>query len=284
VVAAAHALDIHWWGSFIGWDEPGPPELPASFHIGIWTDVPSPPENFSHPGKLIWENYCDTYTWDFVGWDFDPRPDPTTGFQKPPEATFYFQQDLDVDDWFWQDTGDNIYWITIAAVYPQPDQVLYPFGWKTRPRDLESHAPDDAVRIFDPTDPVMGSIYNAGQPIFWPNETDSWDMAFVLTTREDILDFGDAPDALAAPIYPTLLANNGARHVIAGPWLGDANDVPDSEPDGQPDPNALGDDNDGNDDEDGVQIPALVPGQTANISVEVNGGGGNLDAWIDFNQ
>jgi hypothetical protein len=47
------------------------------------------------------------------------------------------------------------------------------------------------------------------------------------------LDFGDAPD----PNYPTLLANDGARHIIGGPYFCDVagGDAPDPEPDGQPD-------------------------------------------------
>jgi hypothetical protein len=100
-------------------------------------------------------------------------------------------------------------------------------------------------------------------------------------TTPEGLDFGDAPDSLGTPEYPTLLANDGARHVIGGPWLGDSADQPDTEADGQPDL-ALGDDDNGKDDENGVNIPPLVRGQDILITVDVNGGGGNVDAWIDF--
>jgi hypothetical protein len=96
-------------------------------------------------------------------------------------------------------------------------------------------------------------------------------------------DWGDAPDGAAAPGYPTLVTNDGARHVIAGPWLGDENDRPDGEGNGQPDPDALGDDDNGSDDENGVCIGPLVRGQRAAATVEVNGGGGIVQAWIDFN-
>ena len=95
-------------------------------------------------------------------------------------------------------------------------------------------------------------------------------------------DWGDAPDGVAAPGYPTLAANNGARHVPVGPWLGDTADMPDSEADGQPDLSALGDDTNGSDDENGASIPPLVQGESAVATVEVNGGGGVLQAWIDF--
>ncbi|MHC4717416.1 MAG: DUF7901 domain-containing protein, partial [Planctomycetota bacterium] len=464
--------DVHWWGSYVGWSLPEPPELPDQFHLGIWTDVPADPGDpvqwFSHPGELIWESWAIDYRWKFVGWDFDPR-DPLAA----PEATFYFEYDLPEDEWFYQELGDNIYWISIAADYLDTDLPAYPFGWKTRPRDPNSPAPDDAVRIFDPvapsltdappisdttlfptpggrydslngatfygltegmyateivsmslqglngasiTPPVVccteyhvesffdvfvelsvdggaswiASFYNAkinlgiinpgggttgafdtemvslslsggdfgtgtvlrtsptmpspgghmitdlggglyhidsffdvftelsvdggnswtaadgpirvlmnmpvntyvdGEPIWWPTPAESWDMAFVLTTQEVARDWGDAPDGHGVTGYPTLSANFGANHIIRGPWLGDASDAPDSEPDGQPDPLALGDDMDTDpanpapnyDDENGVAIPVLTPGVAAPVTVTVNGGGGVVEAWIDFN-
>ncbi len=97
------------------------------------------------------------------------------------------------------------------------------------------------------------------------------------------LDYGDAPD----PTYPTLKINDGARHIIGGPWLGDATDAPDPEPDGQPSPMATGDNNDGNDDENGIKIPALMVGTAGQFIVTVNntlGTGGYVDMWIDWNQ
>lgn len=92
------------------------------------------------------------------------------------------------------------------------------------------------------------------------------------------LDFGDAPKP-----YPTLLAENGARHdfvrsIHLGPII-------DSEPDGQPDATATGDDlNPPNgDDEDGVIFTSpLVPGVLASVQVLASAPG-LLHAWIDFN-
>ena len=62
----------------------------------------------------------------------------------------------------------------------------------------------------------------------------------------------------------------------------------DPDADGQPDVNALGDDNDGNDDEDGVFFSYPIFAQPMGIGqVDVNMTwspyGGNLSAWIDFN-
>jgi predicted outer membrane repeat protein len=92
-----------------------------------------------------------------------------------------------------------------------------------------------------------------------------------------LYDFGDAPH----PSYPTLLANNGARHLAFGPTLGVARDT---EADGQPSAAADGDDATGiPDDEDGLlNTPLLMPGvlQTP-IDIQVTGTG-VLNAWIDF--
>ncbi|HQQ04396.1 MAG TPA: GEVED domain-containing protein [Kiritimatiellia bacterium] len=104
--------------------------------------------------------------------------------------------------------------------------------------------------------------------------------------EEEQLDFGDAMDNALMPVYPTLAANAGACHtIVPGVMLGTAVD---GEPDGQPAPNADGDDNNppppgGIDDEDGVTLPSVfVAGASPVISV-VASTGGFLDAWIDWN-
>src|SRR5262245_12390438 len=80
--------------------------------------------------------------------------------------------------------------------------------------------------------------------------------------EQESLDFGDAPQ-----VYATLLANNGARHVIVqGLRLGQ---LIDAEADGQPGAGADQDDllpAGGLDDEDGVTfVSGLVPGGTAQL-------------------
>ncbi|MHC4528310.1 MAG: DUF7901 domain-containing protein, partial [Planctomycetota bacterium] len=121
-----------------------------------------------------------------------------------------------------------------------------------------------------------------GSGAFEDGESEAY-LILVDPCTQPSLDWGDAPDMAVAPGYPTLSGNNGANHVISGPWLGDISDFPDAEPDGQPDGTATGDDLDGNDDEDGVQIPVLVEGQTSNITFQVSGGGGVVQIWIDWN-
>ncbi len=99
-------------------------------------------------------------------------------------------------------------------------------------------------------------------------------------------DFGDAPDGIGTNLFPTLLNNNGARHIINPDiYLGL---LVDSEPDGQPDLTATGDDVDlfypsAGDDEDGVTFTSLlISGSVATFDVTASVDG-YLDAWMDFN-
>lgn len=178
--SSAPVTDVHWWGSFIGWSEEEPPPMPRpmAFHLAIWTDVPAGGQTpFSHPGVVVWEKLCVEPEMHFVGWDIDPRQ-----VGMPPEACFKFDCYLDDDEWFHQDDGENIYWVSISAVYSE-DVPEYPFGWKTRPRDPQSPAPDAAVAVMFPTVPTIGSVYGSGYPITYPQGV-GWDMAFQLTTEE----------------------------------------------------------------------------------------------------
>jgi hypothetical protein len=108
-------------------------------------------------------------------------------------------------------------------------------------------------------------------------------------------DFGDAPDSLAFPGYPTLAAHNGALHLVTEEdfFLGAKLDF---EPDATTDGMAFGDDGDDGvevpfeinpDDEDGVTfLGVLRAGQTATVQVFATikaAGPAKLDAWIDFN-
>ncbi|MCF8367113.1 MAG: T9SS type A sorting domain-containing protein, partial [Bacteroidales bacterium] len=101
-------------------------------------------------------------------------------------------------------------------------------------------------------------------------------------TQSDNLDLGDAPDNGGTFNYHTLIANNGARHKIdPDVFLGD---LIDAETDGQPTINALGDDNNNLDDEDGVRMRRFMAvGGMAKVSVKASVDG-FLNAWIDFNR
>ena len=101
-------------------------------------------------------------------------------------------------------------------------------------------------------------------------------------------DYGDAP----AP-YPSLQADNGAVHgILPGFGMGTS---PDADIDAFTGSEALGDDSNGIDDEDGVSInpdvfgadQPLVKGLTVSLNVSIANGtasAGVVQAWIDYNQ
>jgi len=221
--------DIHWWGSYLGWDQPYPPPVvPKAFHIGIWTDVPDPdpndPIDFSHPGVLIWQNFCDNWVWNFAGYDefpmVDPSPDGEFEFK---ETCFQFNQLLSQDEWFYQEPNDlwdddpnsTVYWLSIAAIYDPDAYIEHPWGWKTRPHFFN----DDAVRIWDTWlpdgmpawPPTMGAEWFEGEPIWWPDPNTSWDLAFELTTNEPTPEPPDVnaplPDPMTWELVPTKIGS-----------------------------------------------------------------------------
>jgi hypothetical protein len=220
--------DIHWWGSFIGWNEPYPPTVvPTAFHIGIWTDVPDPdpcdPLNFSHPGTLIWQNYCDNFVWNFAGYDSDPRVyhDPCVPME-PTEACFQYNQLLSQDEWFHQepnssDPNGRVYWISISAVWGS-QTPQYQWGWKTRPHYWNDDAAETAQ--FNPVgQPNLGSKWVGGNPITFPPypnpDSVSFDMAFELTTNEPAYEDNPIPGDLNGD----KIVNFYDLAILANNWL-----------------------------------------------------------------
>jgi hypothetical protein len=95
-----------------------------------------------------------------------------------------------------------------------------------------------------------------------------------------VIDYGDLPSSYDNTVY----GDDGARHEITGPYLGSAS--PDSEGDGQETATAVGDDNNGSDDEGGVTRNNWANG-TDGGSINVTVGGCTnpcyLSAWVDWN-
>ncbi|MCU0714015.1 MAG: Ig-like domain-containing protein [Pirellula sp.] len=104
----------------------------------------------------------------------------------------------------------------------------------------------------------------------------------------NIGDFGDAPTSDQSGMvssYPTRFDQNGAFHVGTALRLGS---LIDKESDGEPEPQAKGDDTLSTPDEDGILFPFTHPindqestlsSYVANVSED-----GFLDSWIDFNR
>ncbi|MCX6354372.1 MAG: hypothetical protein NTZ78_05650 [Candidatus Aureabacteria bacterium] len=173
--------DIHWWGSYGGWDGQTAPEpAPDMFHIGIWTDVPASDNNtWSHPGTMTrqWTVPRVHLNEQWVGCITIPDC-----MEAGPSSSFKYDFNIPENQWFWQDAtqGPTVYWISISAVYSKVQRRMMPiflWEWQTR----EHNYNDDAVRILSPAAPELGSQFASGEPIECPEGT-SWDMSFVLTT------------------------------------------------------------------------------------------------------
>ena len=257
--------DIHFWTSW----KFGEVANGETYNIAIADDAAG------IPGPIVWTwNGSGTLVTRLYGQGNQGWYCPSTGITQPNDHFEIYQVNItNIQNAFVQEAG-KVYWLIIGAQVPtHPSSTV---GWKTS----------------------FGHRY--GAPAVWQTALGGWqpiiaidftDMAFVITndgTSQSELDFGDAPEVAGAGGYPTKLGNNGARHIIGGPFFDDSSgvaDPPDAEIDGQQDPQALGDDNDvDGDDEDGVQISPMIIGQPANIDFVVAGGGGIVEIWIDWNK
>jgi hypothetical protein len=273
--------DIHIWGSWLNDLLPyGDDPTAVRFTLSIHEDIPDSvsPTGYSMPGEVLWVEMFEPGTFQVQLW----QDGLMEGWLDPPDMFIYpgdsvcWQYNFLIDEefaFFQEGTEQNpkVYWLDVKA---EPLDTQAHFGWKTT---LE-HWNDDAV-WGQGAEPYYGPWYELIYPPDHPFYPESIDLAFVITTQDepDVIDYGDAPD----PPYPTLVASNGAGHIIVpNVFLGT---TVDQEIDGQPVPPAFGDDNDGNDDEDGVVFTTpLVPGQVSSYSLTASVGG-YLDAWIDFN-
>ncbi len=252
-----------------------------------------------------------------VVYDDQQNPVPRLGEQVDVEPDGQPQNEAMGDDQTLTDDEDGVEWLA-------PTEPGGPFFLRihaTGPGYLHAWMDLNRNHLFDPEEKIIPGLtvapgpQNLEIPLELPENLPEGPLyfRFRITTLEDLppfgeapdgevedyywfyettqneLDFGDAPDGPDFPLsYPTLLINNGARHIISqGIFLG-LHSPPDPEVDGQPDPLAKGDDlADGHDDEDGVSfVSALVPGTSADLQVRATVASsepGYLNAWIDFN-
>jgi hypothetical protein len=122
---------IVWWGSYLGYNyqpcvstpTPPLPIKPDYFMINIWTDVPAGATP-SHPGTVIWGYKAYNYDEVMVGYDKNP-----VGLPPPREAVFRYSVRLPESNWFKQRKVNQIYWVSIMAVYNPANPLPYQWGW-----------------------------------------------------------------------------------------------------------------------------------------------------------
>jgi hypothetical protein len=132
-----------------------------------------------------------------------------------------------------------------------------------------------------------GDLKLKGMTITSDPDSDSDNDTLIEITEADVsnvdfglyndIDFGD----LDAQVYPTLLANEGAGHIINDLYLGTS--APDGEGDGQSSPDATGD---ADDDADGIAFTPgeyWIAGSSFHITATVTGDDGYLVGYFDWN-
>ena len=125
--------------------------------------------DINHPGEQIWQ---------YKAYDYD---EVLAGYNKylldePNEPVFRYSVNLPNQDWFIQEDVNNIYWISIAAVYKETVEVIpYSWGW------LENS--------YANSNPALRLDYVILPETQWELLTDleghTFDMSFILYTGED---------------------------------------------------------------------------------------------------
>jgi hypothetical protein len=105
----------------------------------------------------------------------------------PQDSCFKYDLNLPESAWFNQAPGENIYWLSIAAIYSGNPIIpvgadppgTFTWGWKTRPYFDN----DEGIIINQPTVPILGMPFITGEPISTKyTYLEPWDLAFELTT------------------------------------------------------------------------------------------------------
>jgi hypothetical protein len=184
---------IVWWGSYIGYNyqacecesavDGAMPVSPDYFLLSIWTNVPDPnlnnPQDFSHPGQKIWEYIASEYDEVMVGYDKHPGTMLTApaGY----EPVFRYSVLLPQQNWFCQENETEVFWLSVVAVYKDPQSVNYSWGW-TNHEGTTSAANNDAVAgqiTVDPTDALETLVWQE----LYDQTNKSEGMSFVLFTE-----------------------------------------------------------------------------------------------------
>ena len=176
---------VHWWGSYLGWEKLVPPQgKPSAWHIAFWNNVSADDiYQYSRPSGPLWQLDvpADAVDEQYVGSDRFPG--------KSIDACFQYALRLDSPQFFQQQqyrsqTQDDIFWISITALYEDNALPAYPWGWKTRPQPWMG----DAIQVTIHRDVISENVMlvpSAITPIQSHAICDTgegYDMAFQLHT------------------------------------------------------------------------------------------------------
>jgi len=123
---------IRWWGGYKAWTLPDPPESqPIAWHIGFWANqIEGIDQNEAFPERMVWslEIPAERIHFEPVGHIEFP--------QKQPDMCFLYEVLLEPEEWFHMggfESNEDIFWISITAIYPADVEAKNMWGWITRP-------------------------------------------------------------------------------------------------------------------------------------------------------
>ncbi len=137
--SATPVTGIVWWGSYLGYgyqpcecQQMPTPRRPDYFLLSIWSDA-SDPGAFGHPGEKLWEYEARDFDEVMVG--FDKHPEPFNSSIKGFEPVYRYTVRLPQKNWFSQRDAQDVYWLSVVAVYEDAGKMTYPWGWTNHPSE-----------------------------------------------------------------------------------------------------------------------------------------------------
>ena len=153
------------------------PRKPDYFWLSLWTDNPNPYPNdnayYSQPNQLVWEYKATEYDEVLVGYDnYSQNFAPDFGH----EAVYRYSVRIPRKYWFYQPGKEQVYWLSVVAVYYNLESAPYEWGWTNHPYVYN----DTAVTTLFPASYPYGDSPQ-WSPLYDPTRAKE-DMSFMLFT------------------------------------------------------------------------------------------------------
>jgi hypothetical protein len=150
-----------WCGSYLGYTDlpcqcsvKVAPVKPDYFLLSIWSNVHavgSTVPEANYPSMKLWEYKAYQYNEVQVGSDKDPENSRKLTGREP---VFWYSVNIPTNKRFTPESGNNVYWFSVVAVYQYPKVANYPWGWTNH-----EHVSGSDAAAFTPIiiSPGMGS-------------------------------------------------------------------------------------------------------------------------------
>jgi hypothetical protein len=173
---------VRWWGSYSGWPHMERPFNgdPDAWRIGFWSSSaadPCNPTSFSRPAKLLWQ----------IEVENNRVKVNNVGRYEDLDTCFMYCVKLEPNEAFRPanhigSTQEDIFWLSIAAVYPDGGYIEFPWGWNTRPNSWRYAAVtftmDGPLDVNVQAPPIITQLKRSDQ---------AYDVAFEMDTDPNLI-------------------------------------------------------------------------------------------------